>query len=287
MLRKYLVLFLALLGFSVSSQAVLVDLGNGLVNDTAQNITWLKDTNVFRTLCEAGDPIATEFEGPDPRDSFSSCSGSMVWENAEAWIARLNEHSYLGYNDWRQPITPQPDLTCETTFSGGGNGGYNCRGSELGHLFNAQPPAGLGNPNNLGSGIGIDGSIGTPATDCRRPPLFCFTETGPFISRPEMEFGYWSGTSASTSSAWVFHTFEGRQQRKFKGDSNPTVWPVRTGLINVLAGDVNGDGEISIGDVISVINAVLNPNGFENTDCNNDGVLDIGDVICTINLILG
>ncbi len=110
---------------------------------------------------------------------------------------------------------------------------------------------------------------------------------GPFISRPEMGFGYWSGTSVSTSSAWSFHTYQGRQAAKFKVDGNPTVWAVRTGLVAVLSGDVNGDGEVSIGDVIAVINAVLNPNGFENADCNDDGEINIGDVVCTINLVLG
>ncbi len=95
-MRKHLVLFLGLLGFSASSQAVLIDLGNGLVNDTAQNITWLKDTNVFRTLCEADNPIATEFIPPNGFNT--SCYGAMKWENAEAWVARLNAHNYLGYN---------------------------------------------------------------------------------------------------------------------------------------------------------------------------------------------
>ena len=39
-----------------------------------------------------------------------------------------------GFSDWRLPTTLQPDPTCSIQ-SGGVSYGYNCTGSELGHMF--------------------------------------------------------------------------------------------------------------------------------------------------------
>ena len=53
-------------------------------------------------------------------------------------------------------------------------------------------------------------------------------------------------------------------------------------------GDANGDGQINIGDVICIINTILDPtfSSFGNPDCNSDGDVNILDVICVINKIL-
>lgn len=51
--------------------------------------------------------------------------------------------------------------------------------------------------------------------------------------------------------------------------------------------DVNGDGEINIADVNSIINAILG-NAIEGTfDVNSDGEINIADVNVVINCILG
>ena len=45
----------------------------------------------------------------------------------------MNANVYLGYNDWRLPVTLAPDTTCTNPS---GTQVYNgCTGSELGHLF--------------------------------------------------------------------------------------------------------------------------------------------------------
>jgi hypothetical protein len=76
----------------------------------------MKDANLFKTLCDAADPIATGFTPVDTADAATVCSnnGRMTWNDAEVWIARLNAQNYRGHNDWRQPLTPQPDASCET-----------------------------------------------------------------------------------------------------------------------------------------------------------------------------
>ena len=57
---------------------------------------------------------------------------------------------------------------------------------------------------------------------------------------------------------------------------------------DAIIGDVNGDGEVTIGDVTDLINLILSGNESLNTaaDVNADGELSIGDVTALINIIL-
>ena len=53
-------------------------------------------------------------------------------------------------------------------------------------------------------------------------------------------------------------------------------------------GDVNGDNEVNIADVNSVIGVILDGNGFTAAaDVNNEGEINIADVIALINMIVG
>ena len=222
-----------LLGLVNTSQAALNDLGNGLVNDTTQNITWMKDANLVKTSCDADnalwqafDPTTVTPNSGRTKAQICTDNGILNWFEAEAWMAVLNTQSYLGHNDWRQPLTPQPDLTCERVFGAGNYHSYNCRGSELGHLFNASAPAGLGNPNDAGTGTGLDGSSGTVGTECA--PI-CFTQTGPFDNA--QSFAYWSGSEFAPNPdlAWDFRSLSGIQFIDGKDFNNFFVWPVRSG----------------------------------------------------------
>ena len=53
-------------------------------------------------------------------------------------------------------------------------------------------------------------------------------------------------------------------------------------------GDLNGDGELSIGDVTSLINVLLSGNAASNSaaDVNGDNEINIGDVTALINILL-
>ena len=59
-------------------------------------------------------------------------------------------------------------------------------------------------------------------------------------------------------------------------------------LYDFIPGDVNGDGEVTIGDVTDLIDVILSDNASMNdaADVNTDGELSIGDVTALINLIL-
>jgi hypothetical protein len=57
-------------------------------------------------------------------------------------------------------------------------------------------------------------------------------------------------------------------------------------------GDVNDDGDVNVGDVVALVDIILervvpDAETLHVSDCNRDGGLDIGDVVCVIDVILG
>ena len=116
----------SLLGRDITGQAVAgSDTSAVFLYDTDLNITWLRDANV---------------------------NGVMNWTAAMAWA---NGYSLGGFDDWRLPTTLQPDTTCSgqhepgSTF-GDGNYGYNCIGSEMGHLWYLDLGNSAGSLSNVG-----------------------------------------------------------------------------------------------------------------------------------------
>ena len=68
-------------GFAISSHAILIDRGGGMIYSTDMNVTWLQDARYART------------SGYDE-------DGFMNWYEAMEWAQNL---SYGGYDDWRLP----------------------------------------------------------------------------------------------------------------------------------------------------------------------------------------
>ena len=53
-------------------------------------------------------------------------------------------------------------------------------------------------------------------------------------------------------------------------------------------GDINGDGTVSVIDVVQVINMILGGSDIDSAaDLNDDGNVDVLDVIIMVNIILG
>jgi hypothetical protein len=167
-----------------TGEATLIDRGNGMIYDVARNVTWLSNAN-------AG--AGTTYD-----NGLSATDGLMTWSHAVAWAANLN---HGGFDDWRLPATSQPDPSCTLVWypaqppNPTQNGGYGCRGSELGHLFYEVFASEAGssmldgaNAANLALFVNIKSDIGDV---------------------------YWSGTSnvhaPPSVSAWVFSTNNGYQ----------------------------------------------------------------------------
>jgi len=82
-------------GLSISTHAVLIDRGRGMIYSTELNVTWLQDANYAQT-------------------SGYDADGLMTWGEAMAWAANL---SYGGYSDWRLPTydPASPQQSCSAT----------------------------------------------------------------------------------------------------------------------------------------------------------------------------
>lgn len=103
---------------SVTSQAGLIDRGNGLIYDDVLDVTWMQDANYMQT------------------SGFNS-DGNATFSTAQAWVNNL---TFQGYDDWRLPtIMPLNGSSYEIGFSfdGSTDRGFNSDTSvnELAHMF--------------------------------------------------------------------------------------------------------------------------------------------------------
>ena len=179
------------------AQAALLDRGGGLIYDSDLNITWLKDANY----------AATQFAASS--GAQGDADGLMNWSAANAWAAGL---TYGGYSDWRLPTTLQPDASCGSSFDAGApygvqSYGYNCTGSELGHLFYTE----------------LGGTAGSSILASGDPDLALFQNIQSNV--------YWSGTAYAPGPAffaWIFGTSNGYQNAYYQGNEF-YAWAVRPG----------------------------------------------------------
>jgi len=138
--------------------------------DTDLNITWLANANV---------------------------NGLMTWAAANTWAANLSFTDGVNvYADWRLPTTLQPDASCDSQ-SGSISFGYNCTGSEMGHLFYSE----------------LGGTAGQSILTSADPDLAKFTNLQAHY--------YWSGSDYAPNIylAWTFIFNGAYQSEKSKGGS--------------------------------------------------------------------
>ncbi|TAK61571.1 DUF1566 domain-containing protein [Methylobacter sp.] len=181
---------------AIPAQATLIDRGNGMIYDSAQNITWLQDANYAKT-------------------SGYDSDGLMNWNNATVWAAGL---VYQGYDDWRLPtITDTGPSGCNFANSGT-DCGYNVdtSSSELAHLF-------FIDLNNL-SGVNEAGFFRGGNSGVN----FGLVNNGPFSNL--QNFRYWldSEYAPNTNLAWYFNNSYGFQSPFGKGNEY-FAWAVRSG----------------------------------------------------------
>ncbi len=170
--------------------------------DDDLNVTWIADANLA-----ASNNFGT---------SGAITYGRMDWYTALAWVSNMNLFEYLGANDWRLPATLENDPTCTNDAEGTvpsiyPYSGFNCTGSEMGHLFYEE----------------FGAAAGTTASNTGNPAILAmFTN---------LKDSYWSGTDSTfdAGTAWYFNFDNGQQSGTLgKYDSNSTyAWAVRTGDI--------------------------------------------------------
>ena len=128
---------------------------------------------------------------------------TMTWSDAMNWA---DSFVFQGYNDWRLPTS---DISCT---------GYDCTGSEMGHLYYN----------------------------------YDITYDSPDIFTDVRSYMYWSAdeNTADTSKAWRFHFgsgYQGTSSKTYKryalavrdGDSAPPVVPEPAAYILFIAGGIS------------------------------------------------
>jgi hypothetical protein len=142
-------LVLALL--ASTSRAALVDVGNGLINHPAANLTWVADANLFRTMAAADATLVTQVitawtDGPISTlagdgtfhtivaADFDAATGRMNWYGARAWVNYLKVTHYKGYSDWRLPEVGTSSLQTDCIPCVPGNG-FAVNSSEWWRMF--------------------------------------------------------------------------------------------------------------------------------------------------------
>ena len=140
-----------------------------MVYDTVLNITWLADFNYAKS-------------------SGFDADGFMDWTTANTWANTL---AYGGVTGWRLP----------TALNANGSGpcaGFNCTGSEMGHLFYI----------DFGATAGSSVLVGSNTAN-----LALFTNVQSFV--------YWSGTVfvSNPFDVWTFGNGGGAQGTASKSNS--------------------------------------------------------------------
>lgn len=254
-----------------SASADLFDRGGGLIYDDVLDITWLADANLASTNTFGLTGIGAD--------------GALNWSTAQSWIAAMNAAAYLGYSDWRLPVTLDPDSSCTDDIAGTipsmDPTGLNCTGSEMGQLFY----------------IELGGMAGDYIMTSSDPDLALFSNI--------QEGLYWSDTEFAPNplaGAWHFH-FDSGFQNTFNKLATLFAWPVHDGDIGaatIADGDMNLDGQVSAGDVliaIRIATGLSNPTTeqMERGDVapliggkpNPDGVINTADVLVIQRKALG
>ena len=192
-------------------------LGGLAVYDTDLDITWLANGNLAVT---EGYGVAGVL-----------VDGTMTWDTAQSWVAAMNNARHLRINNWRLPLTVNPDSTCTGETVDGESIGFNCSNSELGHLFY----------------IDLEATGGGEIYQTANDDLDLFYNI-------QSSF-HWSGTESPSNpnNAWRFNFANGSQ---LVSDKPKTfgVLPVMSGDIDDLViesglGDVNGDGNVDVRDL--------------------------------------
>lgn len=159
--------------------------------DTDLNITWLADANYAQT------------SGFD--------QSTWNWYTASTWVANLSFTNGANvYDNWRLPTTLQPDASCSglsTPY------GYNCTGSEMGHLFYLE----------------LGGTAHHSIVESTDPDLEKFTN---------IHQGYYWGSTEYTqypTGVWGFNFFGGFQIAANKTDVYYPIWAVSDGDVGIAA----------------------------------------------------
>jgi hypothetical protein len=212
------------LGLTTTTQATLIDRGNGMIYDSDQDLTWLQDANYMKT---------SDYRSPVV--DFDPASWTP-WDGVMAWADGL---VYGGYDDWRLPTitaTQKSDVDTST--------------SELAYMFHVI----LGNESYYKP----DGTYNQDGCTTIYDPdykgglfgdykLSCLVNTGADgVEFQNIQVGsYATNTNAFDTDldAWFFNTSWGGQTTITKSDPL-FAWAVRDGDVGAPGASVPEPGTL-------------------------------------------
>jgi len=207
----------------VSAQAILFDRGNGMIYDSALNITWLQDANYAYT---SGYAAANAAGGQNSGPTNIQANGLMGWDAANTWADQLE---FGGYDGWRLPSANligngnTPQCRGVIAFDGSCDFSYNNTTGELGHMFynNLGNLAKYDNTGNLQPNYGITNTSFVDGLTSSVINILNFNTKLYWFSE---EF------SPNTDAAYAFNTIAGDQGAPGKYSSQ-YAWAVADGDI--------------------------------------------------------
>lgn len=213
-IHRFLALAATFVAFVNPCEAALVDAGNGLVNDTTQNLTWVKDGNLWLTLAnESGSAsgfatlVASRSGGWATVGDYGPQNGMMDWFAGQGFAYYLNSINYKGFSNWRMPTTV--NSFASLGYPDGNPGNPTTSSSELAHLFYVD----LGQV--AGASLGVN--------------------PGPFVNVQAAGGNDWYWSSPLMPyNAFLFSPASGLQWNSFSMNGIAFVWPVRDGLAPVV-----------------------------------------------------
>lgn len=109
------------------------------------------------------------------------------------------------------------------------------------------------------------------------------------VEATDYQFTYWTGVKTNYNCALV-GSYGGASARQFLPKTTFTYSDGTTPEPQGLRGDVDGNNEVNIGDVTTLIDYLLTNNGeglnLNNADCDKSGEVNIGDVTTLIDYLL-
>jgi hypothetical protein len=209
----------------------------------------------------------------------------LNWEEALSWVVQKNTENYLDYNDWRLPNAKELQGIVDYTRSP-----ETTNSAAIDPLFTCSVIADEGGGDNYPFYWAGTTHANTQVNG-KYAVYISFGEALGWMEMPP--------NSGNFQLVDVHGAGAQRSDPKF-GD--PDDWPYGHGpqgdviriynhirLVRDLQsaqGDINGDSEINIQDIIITVNLILNNEYNNQADLNSDSTVDILDIVQLVNIII-
>ena len=217
----------------------------------------------------------------EPKDEYSWstykwCRGSS---NTMTKYCQESNDGYNGFTDTLAELLPEDDAATANWGSGWQIPSW----KQLHELINSDYTTTLFATQN-----GVGGRLITSKSNGNSIFLPATSSCGGEYGNEGVDGYYWTRTTHGTRSYSLYFGFYSEEgliwnYYRYNGQSVRPVW--KQNSQNVLVGDVNGDGQVTIADGVAVLNAMAGESVSGNADVNGDGDITIADFVAVLNIM--